>query len=117
MKKRLFLLAAFIALNVAAQSPLDSSSDHNVSSYAYTNATDETPRKASIRLQVDTKKEVLKVRSTRPISELSINNLYGKRLIRKRNSNTLKLSSLPRGVYELEVKLKGDTFRKRILLQ
>lgn len=117
MKKKLCVLAAFIVLNVAAQSSLDFQSDLNDPSFAYTELQKNTVRKAAISLQIDLKKEVLKVRSTMPINELSINNLYGKNLIRRTHSNKVKLSSLPRGVYELEVKLTGTTFRKRIILE
>ena len=117
MKKELFLLAAFIALNVAAQPSIDTSNDFSSLSYAYAKSRDVATASASISLQIDTKKDILKIRSTLPVNELSINNLYGKKLISKRNSSKVKLSSLPRGVYELEVRLEGTTFHKRIILE
>ncbi|NNC69609.1 MAG: T9SS type A sorting domain-containing protein [Flavobacteriaceae bacterium] len=119
MKKKFCLLAAFIVINVAAQHTIESqrASDLNATLYAYTEPVKESPSKVSISLQIDSKNEVLKVRSTLPIKALSINNLFGKKLIHKTNTNSLKVSLLPRGVYEIEVKLEGNTFRKRIILQ
>ena len=118
MKKKLSLLATFIVINVAAQPNFDvrSSSDVSADLFAYTEPVTEA-RKASISVQIDSKNEILKIRSTLPVKALSINNLYGKKLIYKANTNSVKVSLLPRGVYELEVKLEGTTFRKRIILQ
>jgi len=108
------------AMNAAAQ-PLQPSIslgiEKNNNLYSFTEPHKDAPRKASISLKLDIKKEVLKIRSTLPINEVSINDLFGKKLIQIRNRNEVKLSSLARGVYELEVKLEGTTLRKRIILQ
>ncbi|MDJ0645315.1 MAG: hypothetical protein QNJ57_04950 [Flavobacteriaceae bacterium] len=119
MKKKLYLLAAFMALNVAAQSTLETPGEIalNPIASAHTRPHKDVLKKASISLHMDAKKETLKVRSTLPVNELSINNLYGKKLIRKTNSTKIKLSSLTRGVYELEVRLEGTIFRRRIILE
>ena len=116
MKKKLYLLAMFIALNVAAQSSLDTSNDLNVP-FAFTEHIEKIPANPAISLHVDAKKEIIKVQASAPISELIIKDLYGRKLIRKKRTGKIKLSSLPRGVYELEVNLKGATVRKRIILE
>ena len=67
MKEKLFLLAAFIALNVAAQSSLASTGDL-YTAYTPVKTSKIATKKASISLQIDVKKEILKVRSTHPVA-------------------------------------------------
>ena len=110
MKKSIFLLAVLTTLNVVAQSS-------NVSQGELAYKEHKTRAIASMQVQLDTGKDLLKVRANLPILEIAINDLYDKTLIRKKNSNSLKLAKLSRGVYTLVVRLEGTTFRKRIILQ
>ena len=110
MKKSIFMLAAFVVLNVAAQT-----SDPPATKLAF--AKQRAPVMASMQVQLNTDKDQLKIRANLPILEIAVEDLYQKTLIRKKNSNTIKLTSLSRGVYTLVVRLEGTTFRKRILLE
>ena len=112
MKKKLYLLAIFMAMNVAA------SANFNCSSLFYfsTGLHKNLPSKTAISVEIDAKNELLKVKAVEPIIELSINDLYGRRLLHRKQANTIKLAVLPRGVYELEVKVTDRTYRKRIIL-
>ncbi len=112
MKEKLYLLAMFMAINVAAAANSNCSSVFYFSTSAHKNL----PSKTAISVEIDSKKEVLKVKTTSPIIALSINDLYGRRLLYRKRGNTIKLAVLPRGVYELEVKVTGTTYRKRIIL-
>ncbi len=110
MKKSIFLLVAFMVLNVAAQS-----SDSPPVELAFKERPTRTM--ATMQVQLDTNKDVLLIRANLPIVEIAVKDLFDKTLIRKKNANTLKLATLSRGVYTLEVRLEGTTFRKRIILQ
>lgn len=112
MKKKLFLLAAFMALNVAAQNLPKSSID-----WVYQNlpAHNYMP-KASMQVKLDSEKELLKIRASLPITEIIIEDLNNNILIRRKNTNSIRLSELTRGVYTLVVHLEGTRFRKRIIL-
>ncbi len=109
MKKSIFLLVVLMTLNVVAQSS-------DVSPVALTYKEHKTRAIASMQVQLDTSKDLLKVRANLPILEIAVNDLYDKTLIRKKNSNSLRLAKLSRGVYTLVVRLEGTTFRKRIIL-
>ena len=110
MKKSIFLLAAFMALNVAGQT-----SDLSSTELVYK----EQPVRAiaSMQVQLDPTKDLLKIRANLPVLEIAIKDLYHKTLIHKKNATTLKLSTLSRGVYTLVVRLEGTTFHKRIILE
>ncbi len=112
MKKKLYLLTMFVVMNVAASSNFNHASLDDFS----IDLNKDTPSKTTISVEIDSKKEVLKVKTTSPIIALSINDLYGRRLLYRKRGNTIKLAVLPRGVYELEVKVTGTTYRKRIIL-
>ena len=125
MKKKLYLFVVFIALSLNAQNITSGISDNiafvskDYASIHKTNPHKEimlVPSRVLVSISIDVKKETLQVSSTHFVQEISINNLHGKKLIQKSNTNSISLSQLPRGVYILNVKSSNSIFSKKIIL-
>ncbi len=126
MKKKLYLLVVFIALGLNAQKNTSEVSDDvafigkDYPSIYKTKSNKEAILVSSrvlVSVSINVKEETLQVRSTHLVQEISINNLQGKKLIQKINTNNISLSQLPRGVYILKVKSSNSIFSKKIILQ
>ena len=126
MKEKLYLLVVFIALGLNAQNNTSDFSDNvtfvgkDYTSINKTKSYKEAAPVASrvlVSISVNVKKEILQVRSTHFVQEVSISNLHGKKLIQRANTNSISLSQLPRGVYILNVKAANSNFSKKIILQ
>ena len=127
MKKKLYLLVVFIVIGISAQT-FDASNVVNrevSNNQHYVNLGNTEPHKdvtktttkVLVQISINVNKETLHVRSTHAVEELSINNLHGTILIQKRDTNSIGLVSLPRGVYILNVKAANSNFSKKIILQ
>ncbi|SFZ93432.1 Por secretion system C-terminal sorting domain-containing protein [Flaviramulus basaltis] len=72
---------------------------------------------ANINVYPNPTLETIYIKSSIPISELSIFDLLGKEMVKNKNSQQINLSGLSRGIYILQVKANNKVTSKKIILQ